>query len=289
MRGKARHWQATPMHRRITPAYAGKSQRIWLQGAGGQDHPRLCGEKQENARPESVQKGSPPPMRGKVPFYVLVLLIFGITPAYAGKSPLIEVLRGLSEDHPRLCGEKRIRGRQSRCKSGSPPPMRGKALVPVQTSPILRITPAYAGKRVNSDGIALYMTDHPRLCGEKSFRNAEERFHRGSPPPMRGKDSVFSDITCVWGITPAYAGKSAVSSAVKQKIQDHPRLCGEKRLNAPWSGRTPGSPPPMRGKVSQPKSMNLLTGITPAYAGKSVPSSFAPPCIKDHPRLCGEK
>ena len=25
----------------------------------------------------------------------------------------------------------------------------------------------------------------------------------------------------------------------------------------------------MRGKVSQPKSMNLLTGITPAYAGKS--------------------
>ena len=50
---------------RITPAYAGKSvpvdQRRLLSG----DHPRLCGEKNTCVHIEILQKGSPPPMRGK--------------------------------------------------------------------------------------------------------------------------------------------------------------------------------------------------------------------------------
>ena len=32
-----------------------------------------------------------------------------------------------------------------------------------------------------------------------------------------------------------------------------------------------------------------VTGITPAYAGKSARNHFTGDCIKDHPRLCGEK
>ena len=45
----------------------------------------------------------------------------------------------------------------------------------------------------------------------------------------------------------------------------------------------------MRGKGTLSSPVISCTGITPAYAGKSVPLSFAPPCTKDHPRLCGEK
>ena len=50
------------------------------------------------------------------------------------------------------------------------------------------------------------------------------------------------------GITPAYAGKSLSGSKPCFRIQDHPRVCGEK---IPWYQRTPrtwGSPPRMRGK-----------------------------------------
>ena len=45
----------------------------------------------------------------------------------------------------------------------------------------------------------------------------------------------------------------------------------------------------MRGKVASISPFNMVSRITPAYAGKSVlGSSFVTPC-EDHPRLCGEK
>ena len=50
-----------------------------------------------------------------------------------------------------------------------------------------------------------------------------------------------------------------------------------------------GSPPPMRGKVPLHFSQNALTGITPAYAGKSTGLRWCWRNRKDHPRLCGEK
>ena len=48
---------------------------------------------------------------------------------------------------------------------------------------------------------------------------------------MRGKASGFDSLIAVFGITPAYAGKSVRQS----------RTCGNGQ----------GSPPPMRGKVPQ--------------------------------------
>ena len=45
MRGKACHEGGTPLFGRITPAYAGKSFRLWKKQPILRDHPRLCGEK----------------------------------------------------------------------------------------------------------------------------------------------------------------------------------------------------------------------------------------------------
>ena len=50
-----------------------------------------------------------------------------------------------------------------------------------------------------------------------------------------------------------------------------------------------GSPPPMRGKVRQCFCGTYGFGITPAYAGKRLPSGNFTDTIRDHPRLCGEK
>ena len=85
MRGKARHWQAILMHRRITPAYAGKSISINQVTKNVQDHPRLCGEKVISVANCQKPLGSPPPMRGKEAAPPKVLVCGRITPAYAGK------------------------------------------------------------------------------------------------------------------------------------------------------------------------------------------------------------
>ena len=47
-------------------------------------------------------------MRGKVARRLITPFRFGITPAYAGKSPRLRSEAGKQQDHPRLCGEKRF-------------------------------------------------------------------------------------------------------------------------------------------------------------------------------------
>ena len=50
-----------------------------------------------------------------------------------------------------------------------------------------------------------------------------------------------------------------------------------------------GSPPRVRGKVSQKTGFALTTRITPACAGKSPPNLMSQFPTPDHPRVCGEK
>ena len=111
----------------------------------------------------------------------------------------------------------------------------------------------------------------------------------GSPPRMRGK--VYK-ITPPWfsiRITPAYAGKRRCPRFRPGKTRDHPRVCGEKfYVDEVLPGDT-GSPPRMRGKVSELRSQNEAAGITPAYAGKSSEDTRRSGTNGDHPRVCGEK
>ena len=66
MRGKADATKKKPVVVGITPAYAGKRQRRNICTYIRQDHPRLCGEKTITGMGDFNDKGSPPPMRGKV-------------------------------------------------------------------------------------------------------------------------------------------------------------------------------------------------------------------------------
>ena len=86
-------------------------------------------------------------MRGKVPHITPITQLYGITPAYAGKSSLVDT--------------------QESTRLGSPPPMRGKVTVNLDGTPNARITPAYAGKSWSINEIYWSSWDHPRLCGEK--------------------------------------------------------------------------------------------------------------------------
>ena len=151
-----------------------------------------------------------------------------ITPAYAGKSSLRYSVDHLHGDHPRLCGEKPTFQQSLHVRPGSPPPMRGKAAPNGYVVSNDRITPAYAGKRGRWQPKIAGIQDHPRLCGEKFSIKSTKSNCPGSPPPMRGKETSLSDLSQLFRITPAYAGKSCLLAQIEDKSWDHPRLCGEK-------------------------------------------------------------
>ena len=106
MRGKAGPNSAHNMASGITPAYAGKSHRIFRCGHADKDHPRVCGEKQTPRSTGSAKPGSPPRMRGKVAQHPGEGFPMGITPAYAGKRLCLDLRHPAIRDHPRVCGEK---------------------------------------------------------------------------------------------------------------------------------------------------------------------------------------
>ena len=70
------------------------------------------------------------------------------------------------------------------------------------------------------------------MCGEKKRTLTDKELAEGSPPHVRGKDTVYRHRTSSTRITPACAGKS-VRGEVKAPVRgDHPRMCGEKRCRA---------------------------------------------------------
>ena len=167
MRGKASVRSGTVRAGRITPAYAGKSTARRRAYLFFWDHPRICGEKPLEEHGGAVITGSPPHMRGKDIRGVVQNVLFGITPAYAGKRCSDRWLQTVPGDHPRICGEKRYK-------------------VP-ERLPVGWITPAYAGKSATPS----WLPGRPL----------------GSPPHMRGKVEGKEMGAAGLGITPAYAGK----------------------------------------------------------------------------------
>ena len=149
MRGKGEVEAGKESVDRITPAYAGKRGRCPRPAGRRWDHPRVCGEKWFRDQNVDNPAGSPPRMRGKVGHALASSSILGITPAYAGKSCPHSAIHLVFRDHPRVCGEKERWQGIWNSGVGSPPRMRGKGNVSHYHEQEPRITPAYAGKRMD--------------------------------------------------------------------------------------------------------------------------------------------
>ena len=173
--------------------------------------------------------------------------------------------------------------------SGSPPRVRGKAHDRRPAAAAVGITPACAGKRRSPSPSSARSWDHPRVCGEKRRFCCDDTHGLGSPPRVRGKDVQARQRLVRHRITPACAGKRAMSTSPRGSIQDHPRVCGEKLTLSGSLQIISGSPPRVRGKERQPIVQRDGVGITPACAGKRTRQNTYFSACKDHPRVCGEK
>ena len=174
-------------------------------------------------------------------------------------------------------------------KLGSPPRRRGKAKERNVQLNLTRITPAWAGKRQPRRPSNRDRRDHPRVGGEKVRELPASASASGSPPRGRGKAFLTDPRKLAARITPAWAGKRAGPLWAPARSRDHPRVGGEKRVDACNGNHPQGSPPRGRGKDETLEVVPQDPGITPAWAGKSA-GLFLPHCLPpDHPRVGGEK
>ena len=127
------------------------------------------------------------------------------------------------------------------------------------------------------------------MCGEKLDQSSFLPLSPGSPPRVRGKGSARQMSPVAPRITPACAGKSHPPTVQADTGGDHPRVCGEKDLEAELAAAKIGSPPRVRGKALPWRKYLPDFGITPACAGKSLQDRYPRQAGEDHPRVCGEK
>ena len=132
------------------------------------------------------------------------------------------------------------------------------------------------------------MRDHPRTCGENHELGHVALNHKGSPPHLRGKLRLPFPARQLQRITPAPAGKTRRCQNKHCRHEDHPRTCGENINLALHINYIVGSPPHLRGKLSNAYLDLYKSRITPAPAGKTVFFHFFGTHAGDHPRTCGE-
>ena len=159
----------------ITPACAGKTCISSAVSALLPDHPRVCGENSTRFPTPYSPRGSPPRMRGKHKDFAQKVEGVGITPAHAGKTPASRGAPGLSQDHPRACGENTRGFTRLPPSQESPPRMRGKLRHRREQNREAGITPAHAGKTSITTLRLLCRRDHPRACGENRSTSAPMR------------------------------------------------------------------------------------------------------------------
>ena len=153
---------------------------------------------------------------------------------------------------------------------------------------IYGIIPAYAGSTQSFQRIAVFVRDHPRVCGEHPGSCEKNVPMAGSSPRMRGAPLGGHNLVHRSRIIPAYAGSTAASPATSPAARDHPRVCGEHVPSFRCSGRASGSSPRMRGALRNSLLEVVGSGIIPAYAGSTRTCLARQSATRDHPRVCGE-
>jgi len=151
-----------------TPAHAGKTSHRPFQDSLEGKHPRACGEDACVQQCCSIERETPPRMRGRHFEDDTWKLDFRNTPAHAGKTDQSAAPATPARKHPRACGEDQRRERLHHAFRETPPRMRGRHWTDILADVAGRNTPAHAGKTGSLQHSAFWLGKHPRACGEDS-------------------------------------------------------------------------------------------------------------------------
>ena len=255
--------------RGIIPACAGSTARGSAPTQAPRDHPRMRGEHLSWSTFSCITPGSSPHARGARARPRLRPDRAGIIPACAGSTRLRRVDRPGDGDHPRMRGEHFMAALHTAVDQGSSPHARGAPILPSFPRCGSRIIPACAGStgRERRDGRPL--RDHPRMRGEHTAAEDNAVTRRGSSPHARGAHWSDVDWRSGWGIIPACAGSTSITSRSWPRIRDHPRMRGEHFMASLHTALDQGSSPHARGARFGEHQQLPLRGIIPACAGST--------------------
>ncbi|RYQ46227.1 hypothetical protein PG1780B_1257 [Bifidobacterium pseudolongum subsp. globosum] len=103
MRGKQRISGEQCGRRRIIPAHAGQTVKVFPSAMIAPDHPRACGANTSSVFYSRQVIGSSPRMRGKHTIPANLEDGMRIIPAHAGQTPKPKICSGKNRDHSRNC------------------------------------------------------------------------------------------------------------------------------------------------------------------------------------------
>ena len=241
-----------PVHRphcRFIPAYAGNACCIRLRCTPSAVHPRVCGERCSFFRPFLDCGGSSPRMRGTPIPAPDNSSTERFIPAYAGNACATGIRLAPPTVHPRVCGERHRRMKQTGSRLGSSPRMRGTPQERKIAQVMNRFIPAYAGNACRLTAPHFTSSVHPRVCGERVSSYCSPFYIVGSSPRMRGTLLGPEFLRYRLRFIPAYAGNAPMAGGSSSFETVHPRVCGERSPTGTCTSRRSGSSPRMRGTL----------------------------------------
>ena len=129
-------------------------------------HPRVCGEHVSLGIDVAATDGSSPRVRGTRHIQRIHKQRLRFIPACAGNTSVYRAAAAATTVHPRVCGEHGIARDSEVAIAGSSPRVRGTPPLYQSRTHAHRFIPACAGNTICRVHYALYVTVHPRVCGE---------------------------------------------------------------------------------------------------------------------------
>ena len=171
---------------------------------------------------------------------------------------------------------------------GSSPRGRGKRCPPSRYQATRGLIPAWAGKTLTATTSTSCRRAHPRVGGENWFHARVSQAMRGSSPRGRGKRDSARLLRVGHGLIPAWAGKTLGRASAPSSEPAHPRVGGENAHGHGRRHRRRGSSPRGRGKPHGARLAPGVSGLIPAWAGKTCKSNPYVLGVRAHPRVGGE-
>ncbi len=182
------HQQVEPG--RFIPACAGNAGKRagWCTCASV--HPRMRGERRQQADPALDPPGSSPHARGTPAPRGAGPPGRRFIPACAGNARGFDAEQGRVEVHPRMRGERLSSGSDAAARPGSSPHARGTRGVRRNRGVGVRFIPACAGNALPPVAMCGLIEVHPRMRGERATDQPADSTRAGSSPHARGTRGI---------------------------------------------------------------------------------------------------
>ena len=288
-RGQGAHGRRSDRRRRFIPACAGTGGTSRSAARRAAVHPRVRGDRPVTSIHSAPLFGSSPRARGQEHRARRAADGLRFIPACAGTGAPRGAGRQRPPVHPRVRGDREGVAVVLTRVSGSSPRARGQGGARAVRGGDGRFIPACAGTGRPSAPAARRRPVHPRVRGDRSSGASALHAAVGSSPRARGQASARREPTIPTRFIPACAGTGArrVFESLPETV--HPRVRGDRSLDAYRTNPVVGSSPRARGQVLEAAVGRAPARFIPACAGTGPSCRQRPRPTAVHPRVRGDR